>query len=166
MSANHADEARLRRAIAIAALAGETGELPFGALIVGRDGQAIAEASSTELSTRDWTCHAEMNAIRVACRTASSGDLAGATLYASSECCAMCAAAAFHAGVRRIVFGFPEASLRKLLAADDATTGLGFSCREILATAPEPVEIHGPCLEEEAAQAHSRFWSPTSDMLP
>ena len=49
---------------------------PSARCIVGRDGQAIAEACSTEVSTRDWTGHAEMNAIRMACGTASRGDLA------------------------------------------------------------------------------------------
>jgi tRNA(Arg) A34 adenosine deaminase TadA len=97
------DEAFMRLAIARARRAGiveRTGG-PFGAVIV-RNGEVLADEGNSVLRDRDPTAHAEMNAIRAACRLVGSHELAGATLYASSECCPMCYAAARWARIAKI----------------------------------------------------------------
>lgn len=89
---------------------------PFGAVIV-RDGEVLARARNEVLATHDPTAHAEVQAIRAACRRLDSHDLAGATLYASCEPCPMCLGAVYWAGIERVVF-----------AADrDAAARTGFS---------------------------------------
>lgn len=98
------DETFLRRAVALAAdnvAAGEGG--PFGAVIV-KDGQIIAEARNQVVAHHDPTAHAEIQAIRLACERTGHFHLTGCTLYASSEPCPMCLAAAYWARVDRIVF--------------------------------------------------------------
>jgi tRNA(adenine34) deaminase len=152
-----ADERALRRTFEIARDARARGHRPFGALIA--DGAAtIAEAGSTQ-GTGDPTAHAEMNAVRAAMATVPRARLADATLFASNEPCAMCAAAAFYAGIGRIVFGFPEAKLRPLRNRSAGGAGIALGCREVLARAPRRVAVLGPCLEDEAAALHDGFWT-------
>jgi tRNA(Arg) A34 adenosine deaminase TadA len=76
---------------------------PFGAVIVF-DGKIIAAAGSTVMRDHDPSAHAEVNAIRQACRTLSTVDLSGAVLYTSCECCPMCYAAAYWARISKIYY--------------------------------------------------------------
>lgn len=140
------DEAFLRHAFTLAANARNQGHRPFGAVIADASG-IICEAGSTQ-GNGDVTAHAEMNVIRRAMQVAARERLAGATLYASTEPCAMCAAAAFYAGVGRIVFGFPEAALRPLRNRSSGGAGVAMSCREALSRATRATEVVGPCLKK------------------
>lgn len=79
-----------------------TGE-PFGAVIV-RDGRIIAAAGNSVSSDADPTAHAEVNAIRFACKAVGKPDLQGATLYASCEPCPMCYSAAFWSRIGKIYY--------------------------------------------------------------
>ncbi len=99
------DEAFLRLAIARSRQAGivERSGGPFGAVIV-RGGEVLADEGNSVTRDRDPTAHAEVNAIRAACRRIGSHELAGATLYASSECCPMCYAAARWARIGKIFY--------------------------------------------------------------
>ncbi len=95
----------MRLAIARARRAGvveRTGG-PFGAVIV-RGGEVLADEGNTVVRDHDPTAHAEVNAIRAACRLLGTHELAGATLYASSECCPMCYAAARWARIGKIFY--------------------------------------------------------------
>ena len=76
---------------------------PFGAIIV-RDGAVIAAAGNTVVRDRDPTAHAEVNAIRQACRKLGTHSLSGAVLYSSCECCPMCYAAAYWARISKIFY--------------------------------------------------------------
>ena len=76
---------------------------PFGAVIV-RDGQLIGSGQNVAPSTFDPTAHAEVVAIRDACRRAASMDLSGAEMYASCEPCPMCMAAVYWAKIERVYF--------------------------------------------------------------
>lgn len=76
---------------------------PFGAVIV-RDGRVLAAAGNSVSSDLDPTAHAEVNAIRFACKAVGAPDLQGATLYASCEPCAMCYAAAFWSRIGKIYY--------------------------------------------------------------
>jgi tRNA(Arg) A34 adenosine deaminase TadA len=70
----------------------------------------------------------------------------------------MCAAALFYTGVGRVVYGLSNAAILHLRNAQPHTAGLSISCREVLASAAEPVEVVGPCLEEEAEVPHRGYW--------
>ena len=93
----------LTRAIELAiANVGEGGG-PFGAVVV-RDGAALAEGTNRVTADLDPTAHAEVVAIRRACRAAESFSLAGATLYASCEPCPLCLAAGLWSRLDEVVF--------------------------------------------------------------
>jgi guanine deaminase len=76
---------------------------PFGAVIV-KDGKVIAASGNSVVRDLDPTAHAEMNAIRQACRNVGSFNLSGAVLYTSCECCPMCYAAAYWARISKIFY--------------------------------------------------------------
>jgi len=80
-------------------------------VLLAADGAPLAEAGNRVSTGGDPTAHAEMAAIRDAARAHGTGRLSGATLYSSTEPCAMCAAASYVAGIGRVVFGLREADL-------------------------------------------------------
>ena len=75
---------------------------PFGALVV-RDGEVLGEGTNRVTADRDPTAHAEVVAIRAACRAVGDFSLAGATLYTSCEPCPLCLAAALWARLDAVV---------------------------------------------------------------
>lgn len=85
---------------------------PFGALIL-KNGKVIAKAHNTVLKTNDPTCHAEVNAIRQACKKLKSPHLDDCILIASSEPCPMCLTTAYWAEIKTIHYALP----RKVAAA-------------------------------------------------
>jgi tRNA(Arg) A34 adenosine deaminase TadA len=100
-------EEMLKRAVAearAAVIGGEGG--PFGA-IVAKGEEILGAGRNTVIKDADPTAHAEMNAIREAARRLTSHDLKGCVLYATSEPCPMCLAAAYWAGIEEIIFCLP-----------------------------------------------------------
>lgn len=76
---------------------------PFAALIV-KDGKVIARTGNTVTLTNDPTAHAEVNAIRQACKELGTFDLSGCEIYSSCEPCPMCLSAIYWANIDRIYF--------------------------------------------------------------
>ena len=76
---------------------------PFGAVIV-KDGKIVGQGSNEVTSTNDPTAHAEVVAIRNACKNLSSFELFGAEIYCSCEPCPMCLSAIYWARISRIYF--------------------------------------------------------------
>lgn len=79
------------------------GEVPVGAVILC-EGVILARAGNRTLTDKDPTAHAELLAIRQACRAQNSERLLGCDLYVTLEPCAMCAAAMSFARLRRLYF--------------------------------------------------------------
>jgi tRNA(adenine34) deaminase len=94
----------MRLALDLARRAGETHEVPVGAVVV-RDGQVIGEGWNRPIRDRDPTSHAEIVAMRAAALGRGNYRLPGAVLYVTLEPCAMCIGAALNARVARVVFG-------------------------------------------------------------
>ena len=86
---------------------------PFGAVII-RDDTLIASSHNEVLKTKDSTAHAEMNAIRKACKELDSFDLSECILYTTCKPCPMCLGAIFWARIRTVYYGASE---------DDASRG-------------------------------------------
>jgi tRNA(Arg) A34 adenosine deaminase TadA len=76
---------------------------PFGAVVV-RDGTIVGEGQARGAAEHDPTWHAELAAIRDASRRLQTISLAGCIMYTSCECCAMCHAACWRAGIARIYY--------------------------------------------------------------
>src|SRR5580693_7961662 len=99
------DREHMRQAIELMRKAGvieKTGG-PFGCVIV-RDGEVLAATGNSVLRDNDPSAHAEVNAIRAACKKVGSPHIAGATLYSSCEPCPMCYATAYWARLGKIYY--------------------------------------------------------------
>lgn len=122
------DEMYMKLAIEQAKKGMETGEWPFGAVLVCGD-EIIAEAHVTEGATKNVLDHAESKVVSEACNKLGTNELRDCTIYCSNEPCLMCAAAIFQAKIPRVVIGVSRSDLPHLLrerklhiedAADDS----------------------------------------------
>jgi tRNA(Arg) A34 adenosine deaminase TadA len=91
------------RAFEMMHLAEESGDQPYGAIVV-RDGRIVGAAPSRVVVNGDPTAHAEMEAIRDAARRLGSRNLSGCILYSSSPPCPMCEAAAYWARIDSLTY--------------------------------------------------------------
>lgn len=91
----------MREAIALARENIRKGGGPFAAIIV-KDGKEVARTGNTVTLSNDPTAHAEVNAIREACRKLGTFDLSGCEIYSSCEPCPMCLSAIYWAGIGKI----------------------------------------------------------------
>jgi tRNA(Arg) A34 adenosine deaminase TadA len=97
-------QAFIDRAFEMRRVAEQAGDQGYGA-VVARGGLIVGQAPSGVVTRRDPTAHAEMDAIRDAARRLGTRDLSDCTLYSSSRPCPMCEAAAYWAGISRMVHG-------------------------------------------------------------
>ena len=101
------DEKYMREALREALQAAEEGEIPIGAVIVGR-GRIIGSGHNMTETLHDATAHAEMIAITTATETIGGKYLNDCTLYVTVEPCPMCAGALNWSQIGRIVYGAPD----------------------------------------------------------
>jgi len=81
------------------------GEVPVGCVITNDSGEIISSATNSILKTNDPTAHAEINAIRKACKKQKSLKLKNVSLYVTLEPCEMCKFAIISAGIKKVFFG-------------------------------------------------------------
>jgi len=154
-----ADLRHLRRCIALASEARESGQHPFAAMVVDENGEVLIEAQNHSRPPHgDPTQHAELLAASKAAKKFPPERLAKATLYTSAEPCSMCAGAIYWASIGRVVYGLSEHRLLSLTGANEENPTFSLPCREVFARGQRSVEIVGPLLEDEAAKPHEGFW--------
>ncbi len=108
MNVTPTDDTRyMAEALAWARRAADAGEVPIGAVVVV-EGRIVGRGHNQPVGTHDPTAHAEVVALREAARTLGNYRLEGGTLYVTVEPCAMCAQAALHARLARVVYGAAE----------------------------------------------------------
>ncbi len=78
---------------------------PFGAAVISEAGEILAVTSNSVLRDNDPTAHAEVNAIRTACKKIGSYDLGGCVLYTTAYPCPMCLSAIIWANIKKVYFG-------------------------------------------------------------
>jgi tRNA(adenine34) deaminase len=141
------DERYMRRALALAEEASDTGEVPVGALLVS--GRLDVEARNEKETRADATAHAEMLALRRASRRLGTWRLEDATLYVTKEPCVMCAGAMISARIKRLVYG-----------ANDPKGGADGGAFDILRSSNtnHRIVIEAGVLQAEAAAQLQRFF--------
>jgi tRNA(Arg) A34 adenosine deaminase TadA len=156
-----ADDRRLLRlAIDVAARARGVGNHPFGAVLASAEGEVLLEGQNTVTTDRDVTGHAELNLVRAASRAYSQEELAGTTLYSSTEPCAMCAGAIYWSGIGRVVYALSEAKLGEYTGADAENPTMHLSARAVLGAGQRVIEVEGPVDLPGAEAVHRGFWDP------
>jgi tRNA(Arg) A34 adenosine deaminase TadA len=126
--------------------------------VIAKDGKIISEASNSVTIDHDPTAHAEVNAIRKACRKLGSFDLSGCEIYCSCEPCPMCLGAIYWAHLDRIYYGNSRKDAAEVGFDDD------FIYREI-DTAPEDREKKIEELLPEEAKKAFRMWEEKADKI-
>ncbi|MFJ6212181.1 tRNA adenosine(34) deaminase TadA [Streptomyces sp. NPDC092296] len=97
--------APMRLALAEAALAPLTGDVPVGAVVLGPDGTVLGRGHNEREAVGDPTAHAEVLAIREAARAVGEWRLTDCTLVVTLEPCTMCAGAIVLSRLARVVYG-------------------------------------------------------------
>jgi tRNA(adenine34) deaminase len=100
-----ADLAAMDRALQLAAVAGESGDVPVGAVVMDAGGRVIGEGLNLRERDHDPTAHAEIVALRAAAVARGDWNLEGCTLVVTLEPCVMCAGAVLQSRISRLVFG-------------------------------------------------------------
>lgn len=145
-----ADARWMRHALALAERAErEHDEIPVGAVLVDADGRVVGEGWNLNITEHDPSAHAEIVAMRAGGRALGNHRLIGCTLYVTLEPCAMCAMAAVHARLARIVY-----------AAGDPKTGAAGSVFDLLADPRHNhrVEVVGGVLADQAGTMLTNYF--------
>ena len=118
MTITEQDRSFMREAIRLANESVDKGGGPFGAVIV-KEGKIIAGSANSVTIQNDPTAHAEVNAIRLACRQLNTFDLSDCIIYTSCEPCPMCLSAIYWARIKRIYYSNTRKDAAGIGFADD-----------------------------------------------
>jgi tRNA(adenine34) deaminase len=142
------DEKFMAAALALAGEAAAAGEVPVGCVITGPGGEIIGRGRNRREETGDASAHAELLAIREACRALGSWRLDGCAMYVTLEPCPMCAGAVINSRLPVVVYG-----------ARDPLTG---SCGSVINLFEERYghrpAVYGGVLEAECSRLLSGFF--------
>ena len=151
------EKAFMQEAIDISVENVKNGGGPFGAVIV-KDGKIVARGMNRVTANNDPTAHAEVTAIRNACREMGTFKLEGCTIYTSCEPCPMCLSAIYWAGLDGIVYGNDKHDADRI----------GFGDQFIYEEIARPMDARSiPChqmMRDEALQAF-RDWEQKVDRV-
>ena len=137
----------MARALELAQLAADMGEVPVGAVVV-KDNKIIGEGYNRRETDGSATAHAEILAIEAACKTLGTWRLENCTLYVTLEPCPMCAGAIVNARIPRVVFG----------ASDEKCGACGSVCDLFSMDFNHHPTVEKGVREEEAAALLSEFF--------
>lgn len=125
------------------------GEVPVGAVVVSADGAVIAQAGNRTREDNDPSAHAEVLAIRQACRELGSERLTGCDLYVTLEPCAMCASLVSQARIARVYYG----------ASDPKSGGVAQGARVFeQAQSHHKPEVYDGIMERDCADILTEFF--------
>jgi tRNA(Arg) A34 adenosine deaminase TadA len=117
--------------------------VPFGALIVEtRTGKPLIEATNAVIGENDPSSHAEVRAVRLACKRLKRPSLAGYTMYSTCEPCPMCMANALWARLDRVVYGATIADANRFCFQ------IRIPAREVQRRSDMTCAVDGPVLRE------------------
>ena len=136
----------MRRAIELAKIAAQKGEVPVGAVIV-KNGEIIGEGYNMREQKRNALSHAETEAINAACKYLGDWRLDGCTIYVTLEPCPMCAGAIVNARISEVVFG-----------AYDKTMGCVDSVTSITSLPFANTTVYGGIKEDECKEILTDFF--------
>lgn len=143
-------ERYLRMAMEAAEATAQAGNHPYGAVIVSPDGEVVAMAANAIHVDIDPSSHAEMNAIRQACRTLGTVSLAGYRLFTNGAPCTMCATVIIQSGISEVWYSAPANPGRTMPTLEAMIAQSGAST---------PV-VHQGILADDASDQLARWENP------
>ena len=143
-----AREDEMKNALSLAYEAAEAGEVPVGCIITDSNGRIIGRGRNRRIENADATAHAEIEAIREACKALGDWRLSDCTMYVTLEPCPMCTGAIINSRIPTVVFG-----------ARDAETG---SCGSVIDLFSERYghkpAVYAGVLKDECAEVLKSFF--------
>jgi len=148
--------AALRAANRVAADALKLGKHPFGAVLIGPDGDEVL----MEQGNVNTVKHAETELARAAAAQYEPEFLWQCSLATNFEPCAMCAGTIYWANIGRLIYGVAEESLLALTGSHEENPTMNLPCRSVIESGQKDVAVFGPFAEVEAEtlQLHRDFW--------
>lgn len=143
-------ERHLRMAIAEGERAARDGNTPYGAVLVGPDGEVVVRGRNQTVEQVDPSSHAELNAVRDACRQLGTLTLPGYRMYASGQPCPMCMTAMIAVGLAEVWYAAPAPPERTLIAPEDLAERAGEGAPAVM----------GGVLADEALEMMARHAGP------
>jgi tRNA(Arg) A34 adenosine deaminase TadA len=139
----------------------ESGNTPFGAILVGPDGEVLDKQGNIEITEKDCTGHAESALMRKVSKKYAKDFLWQCTMYTTFEPCAMCSGAVYWGNVGKVVYGTTEKRLLELTGDDEQNPTFSLPCREIFSKGQKNIEVIGPFpeFEKESVEPHIGFWN-------
>jgi tRNA(adenine34) deaminase len=133
------DQQYMLQALRLAETAGQSGEVPVGAVVV-KNGESIGSGMNRCVMDHDPSAHAEVQALRAAAKAVRNFRLDGATLYVTLEPCLMCCGALLQSRIARVVFGAREPRTGAVVSMHDSLRVAGVE--------PHIAVTEGICAEE------------------
>ena len=140
----------MRLALAEAERAYALGEVPIGAVVMDGAGNIVSPGHNLRESEHDATAHAELIAIRRACRALGRWRLTGMTLYVTIEPCPMCAGAIVMSRISRVVYGAADSKAGACESLFTIPGGMTLNHRP---------EVYGQVMADECHAIMRRFFN-------
>ena len=147
----------MKRAVELSIKSVNSGTGPFGAVIV-KDDKIISEGFNTVTLTNDPTSHAEIVAIRIACKSLDNFSLEGCDLYTTCEPCPMCLSAIYWARVSKIYYANTRDDAKKIDFSD------ALIYEELSKTIKERIIPMNQMMRDEALKAFD-LWDKKEDKV-
>ena len=150
----------MKRALEAAEQGVAAGESPFGAVIARDDGTVVVAAYNTVRSKQDATAHAEINAIREACRKLGAIDLTGHVIVTTCEPCPMCATAIHWARLDAVIYGAVIGDARNA-----GFNELPIPCEVLYREGGSRVRVHAGLMQDKCRALFTR-WAQGPNATP
>lgn len=156
----HSHEYYLEKAIEISKESRAAGNTPFGALLVGPDGEILLKQINVEITQHKCTGHAETQLVEKASIKYDKAFLWNCTLYTTVEPCSMCAGAMYWANIGTVVYGLEEKELLAMTGSNEQNPTFNLPCRKIFAAGQKDITVIGPfpSLAKKIAEVHNGYW--------
>ncbi|MBB6625062.1 nucleoside deaminase [Clostridium gasigenes] len=151
----------LDKCVEVSKYSRDSGNMPFGCILVNKNGEILMEQMNVEGTDYKCTGHAETQLIESASMKYTKSFLWDCTLYSTAEPCAMCTGAMYWANLGRIVYGMSEKDLLAVTGSDPKNPTFDLPCREVLARGQKDIKVLGPFPEivDAVAEVHKEFWN-------
>jgi tRNA(Arg) A34 adenosine deaminase TadA len=147
----------LAKAFEVAQRSIDKGNLPFGCILTGPDGNVLLEGENTVVTDEDAIAHCEINLVHKIRGQYPVELLQQCTLYATTEPCPMCTGAIFWSGIGTVVYALSKEAFHAIAGTEDLAHILNMKAAELLDRGGRQVNIIGPVMEEEATVIYKQW---------
>ena len=157
------DKQYIRKAVEVSHKARESGNTPFGSILVYKDGTVLLEQGNIEITESDPTGHAETSLVRKASKIYSKDYLWDCTLYSTAEPCVMCMGAIYWGNIGRVVYGITERKLLELTGSDEKNPTFDIPSSLVVDGGQKEIILADYSADNELAaeiiEVHKGFWN-------